>query len=1135
MVEISEDSKYDHVRLSKKFYPEKYHLDVFVDIYNISYKILLEIDLSVKESYNEIIILNSINKFFEIRSIKFQDYDPIADHFIEYNEAIKLDGNSLKFCFTEELIEFSNSTIELFSKFKLLYEKSEFDSLSSDKKCYLFKNFIKENQNIIFNPFEVSMYEKIIDMNCENLNIFDLLENFNLKKLKEEAVYIKLSRKYNIGEKLKVILDIEGRVRCNEERYMGFFISIFGPQSIDLQLGRHEFIKLWRKNMKNEDNYLKNAIFTVAGEPIEFRTVFPCFDEPCFKSKFNLKISIEKKILEYNLHLINNFKVLSNGELLEINEIKKFDKKCVEYKFSESPLMSIYLLTWTIGYYDYVETISNSITIRAYTLLDRQAEASFALDLAKKALEYYRNYFKIPYMFHKLDLVPIPNLDFRALECWGCILFLNYALLVNKFLDIKEKKNVARTIVHELCHIWFGNLVTMDWWDDIWLNEGFARFLEFECLKEIKPEFQIDYKFIESFFQDALIIDESPYTHPVRGVCPSPRNLPVIFDTISYAKGASCIRMLYFFVGKETFSEVISKYLIEFKYKNTNTQNLWNVFKKFTNFDIESIMYNWVNVSGHPALYVNISDDKQKLIINQSPFPKNLNLNIDENKLLWKIPLFIKTQDKEIIFLMDTKSLELELEKDLNISYEKLASYEHFIKINFDMKGFYRVFYDTKENVESYKNRFSNLMNEEGGGSSSVYFDSKENWKNNKKYLFENLLLFSLLTNHKKLSSLDIVGIMNDYLIINDFSTCLNIIDMIKPVTDYLVLFYVHKIYNFLRSYLFKYSPFKEFLLEGSKELLKNEFEFFKFPKESQEIEKFLKEDYNLLFEIMEKLNDNLFSKVIDFESLKEEYFEKIYVKDPLCYLNESKDEFLELALYYGTCVGKNQDIINYILKNFNKGKSRIHKNLKYEVYHIANVYSFQVFKDFNQEISLFKNLLKEYMNEFYDLSLQGKFAFKNSFLDLESASDELVTYFIFNMKNEEIMSEIYFKNVEYFKKYPTNRKKFIDCYIQIITNDFLDKKNIFSGNIQFINFLKNHPILKKEISQILDDIEDWNLAKIIINYIFNSFKKLISNSEKRSLYNVLVQNIKFDSIDMNNVNRLLILLRHTINFLESK
>ena len=1067
----------DNIRLPLGFYPDKYYLDVFVDIYNLKYHINQEIDLTVKETGNNLLILNSIKKFYQIKHITFLGYDPIADNFINnFNE--KQNINFSNFFYSDEIEEFSKNYINLYNKFIFSYEKNFLENLEKDKKNNLFQKFFLEN---ILSSSDIQNFKKFISMDCNNFNTISLFENFSIQKIKEEGLYIKLPRSFIQGERIKIKFEIDGRIKCKEDKFLGFFLSILGPQSKDLNVGPEEFLKLWQNNFTTKNNYLKNSFFTVACEPVEFRSIFPCFDEPCFKSKFNIKINIEKKILDFNPQIKNNFKILSNGELLEINHLTKFNTEVLEYKFSESPMMSIYLLTWNLGYYDYLETISNNITIRAYTFLDRQGEASFALDLAQKAIDFYKNYFNIPYMFHKIDFVPVPNLNFRALECWGCIVFINYALLVSKFLEVKEKKNVARTIVHEISHMWFGNLVTMEWWDDIWLNEGFARLLEFECLTEIKPEFEINYKFIESFFSEVLIMDESPKTHPVRRYCTSSKEIGTIFDIIVYSKGASCLRMIYFFVGKENFRKIISKYLMNYKYKNANTKNLWDFFKENLNIDVECIMDEWLNKSGHPALYVNFTEDKKNLIINQFPFPRNMNDNIED--LVWKIPLFIKTQEKELIFLMEKKTLILNLEKDLNIDYEKIILGGNFVKINFDMKGFYRVFYENKENLEENKIYALQVIKK------------------------ENIFIKSILFNQKNLSVLDIVGILNDYIVLGDFSTCLFILEKIKPIDNYIILSFANKIYSLYKEYFFKYFSFNNLLLDQNnlrfkeKEIIINE-------DILSNINFFLCK-YKNVSVILDNVN-NFFSSLIDFNSIKEELYRKIYVIDPLCYLDEKKDEFLELALYYHTNIGKNEELIKFIVENFEKNIFIIHKNFKFEIYNIVISNSFKIFKDFDIEIKLFDLILNEFIEEYFDLSIISKNKFLFSLFNFENSSDNLVRYFIMNIKDEKFYSEIYLKNINYFRSFPGNIKKFIDCYIKIITDEFIQKKNNFSGNLNFINFLRENNIFQNDLQDVFNQVHYDELGKNLNIHLFDCFKGFVDQEEYGYLYKLISEENKF-------------------------
>ena len=182
------------------------------------------------------------------------------------------------------------------------------------------------------------------------------------------------------------------------------------------------------------------------------------------------------------------------------------------------------------------------------------------MTLAQNSLIFYQKYFDIPYCYDKLDLVPIPEMNYRAMENLGCIVFLNYSLLYTHFQSITEKKFISRTICHEISHMWFGDLVTMEWWNDIWLNEGFARILEFVCLSNIeKEEYEYRNNFIINIYENAITSDEKTITHPINAIVNSANEIDEIFDVISYSKGSSIIRMLMYYIGEDILEKICLK------------------------------------------------------------------------------------------------------------------------------------------------------------------------------------------------------------------------------------------------------------------------------------------------------------------------------------------------------------------------------------------------------------------------------------------------------------------------------------------------------------------------------------------------------------------------------------------------
>jgi aminopeptidase N len=261
--------------------------------------------------------------------------------------------------------------------------------------------------------------------------------------------------------------------------------------------------------------------------------VFPCFDEPSFKCTFNLKVHV----------MDPNHTCISNTPVTQI-----IDKGVNErwFCFEETPLMSTYLFHFTVGKFEYLETFSNKgLPIRVYTPPGRLEQGRIALNVAKLSLEYYEDFYGIDYPLKKLDLISLHTMHVRAMENWGCITFNSMVLLMDpETTSVSLIERNSRTVAHEIAHMWFGNLVTMDWWSDIWLNEGFARFCEFECLHSLYPKANYGDFFIRDVFSSAIKADSKHSTHPIEMEIPDPEKLEEIFDTISYAKGSSFIRMV---------------------------------------------------------------------------------------------------------------------------------------------------------------------------------------------------------------------------------------------------------------------------------------------------------------------------------------------------------------------------------------------------------------------------------------------------------------------------------------------------------------------------------------------------------------------------------------------------------------
>ena len=374
-------------------------------------------------------------------------------------------------------------------------------------------------------------------------------------------------------------------------------------------------------------NYKRNGknrqILATQFESHHAREVFPCIDEPENKAIFELTITTDK-----------NNTVLSNT--LPVNTKEQNDK--ITVNFEPTPIMSTYLLAFIVGDIKFLENkTKNGVMVRTFATPDNINFTSFALEFAIKCLEYYEQYFDIKYPLNKCDLIALPDFASGAMENWGCITFREQALFVDPDnSSLSNKQYVALVIAHELAHQWFGNLVTMEWWTDLWLNEGFASWISFLAADNIYPEWDVWTQFAVDEQEPALRLDALANTHAIEVPVNHPDEIRTIFDTISYCKGASVISMLHDYLGTDSFRQGLQFYLKENMYSNTNTVDLWNALEKSSKQPVASFMNAWTSKPGFPVVKANVS--KNIVHLSQERFYINQNYK-PGNKEFWPIPL----------------------------------------------------------------------------------------------------------------------------------------------------------------------------------------------------------------------------------------------------------------------------------------------------------------------------------------------------------------------------------------------------------------------------------------------------------------------------------------------------------------
>lgn len=369
------------------------------------------------------------------------------------------------------------------------------------------------------------------------------------------------------------------------------------------------------------------------------RELFPCIDEPAGKATFNLTLTTETGIT-----------VLANTPVVSQDQ----KNSVLITKFEQTPKMSPYLLCFVTGDLRYTEaTNKNGVLVRAYATPDNVKHTQFALDFAVKTLEFNDNYFGVPYPLPKCDLVAVPDFAAGAMENWGLITFRENALLYDKQNSPADTKEwVAAAVVHELAHQWFGNLVTMQWWDDLWLNESFAKWMEHYGVDKLMPKWRVWDSFGANEQQYAFNRDGLAQVQAVREPVRHPDELHSLFDpAIVYAKGACLIRMLQGYLGEDAFRDGLRIYMAKHKYGNTSANDLWAALDEASGKNVSAFMTAWVEQPGHPVVSIELSADRATL--SQKRFYANPT-QAKEDGTIWPLPLLSKELDVD---LLDTQEL----------------------------------------------------------------------------------------------------------------------------------------------------------------------------------------------------------------------------------------------------------------------------------------------------------------------------------------------------------------------------------------------------------------------------------------------------------------------------------------------
>jgi aminopeptidase N len=480
-------------------------------------------------------------------------------------------------------------------------------------------------------------------------------------------------------------------------------------------------------------------------EATDARRFFPCWDEPAFRARFQLTAVVPENWLAVSNMPIESETLLNDREPAVAGNRSRLDasrgatggralpprKPMKEVRFAPTPPMPTYLNVFVAGELDFIESQVGPTQIRVIATKGKAELGRYALEASAEILKYYNDYFRVPYPLPKLDQIAIPGGFGGAMENWGGITYYESRLLFDpKSSSAETKQNIYEVLAHEMAHMWFGDLVTMAWWDNLWLNEGFASWMGSKCTALFNRQWEVwlarelprDPTRRTGIAKEAAMEgDARSTTHPIQQRVATEGEANSAFDDITYKKGQSFLRMLESFLGEDVFRGGIRQYIAAHKYSNTTTADLWNALSEASNKSVGEIAGGWTEQAGFPLLTVERQADGN-VRLTQERFTVNFK---NAPPLLWQIPLtYSVVGERPATLLMTGKAAALE-----NIPADRA------FKLNLNGAGNYRVEYDNqswelliktlpKLGVEDRVNLMSDAwaLVQAGRASTSLYF-----------------------------------------------------------------------------------------------------------------------------------------------------------------------------------------------------------------------------------------------------------------------------------------------------------------------------------------------------------------------------------------------------------------------------
>ncbi|KAH8176420.1 peptidase family m1 domain-containing protein [Sarocladium implicatum] len=543
--------------------------------------------------------------------------------------------------------------------------ETNFEEFTFDGTVVIDVDVAEESTSIKLNTLELELHKTSVS--CDGA---DISVNSDISyDEKEQVSTISLGDKLPKGSKAKLEISFTGQLN---DKMAGFYRSTY-----------------------TRDDGTSGIMAVTQMAASDCRRAFPCFDEPALKATFKVSLIAEK-----NLTCLSNMEVEREEEVQ--SKMSGGTKKIVH--FHNSPLMSTYLVAYVVSELSYVESNDFRVPVRVYAPPGHDIEhGRFSVDLAAKTLEFYEKAFGIDFPLSKMDQIAVPDFAAGAMENWGLITYRVVDLMLDeKASSASTKQRVAEVVQHELAHQWFGNLVTMDWWEGLWLNEGFATWASWYSCHAFFPEWKVWETYVVDNLQLAMSLDSLRSSHPVEVPVKSVEEINEIFDDISYAKGSCVLRMISAYLGEDVFLEGVRQYLKKFAYGCTETSDLWDCLQAASGKPVQEVMTAWTKKVGHPVLTVTENPEKKTITVKQNRFLKTGDVKPEDDETLYPIILGLRTKDGiNTSITMNEREEEIEV-PDMD-----------FFKLNANHTGIYRTYYSGERLKKLGKSASENLLSVE--------------------------------------------------------------------------------------------------------------------------------------------------------------------------------------------------------------------------------------------------------------------------------------------------------------------------------------------------------------------------------------------------------------------------------------